>query len=164
MPDTGRVVIRSSWPASLAFMAPAAVVLLAYQVFARSAGGVGTILVVLVTMLLTLRLVTYVELTAQGLDIHTFGMRRIPWQQIGSVELVSRQGGHQLRIYDLAEKRTRFLPAPRGAFGVGKKEAAEARDLIERSWLAHRGSPPPVAAPPLPPAEPIDPYRPPREG
>jgi hypothetical protein len=167
MSDSERVVIRSSWLGIFAILAPAVLLLLTVQIVLGSPVGAVTVLAVLVSMAVSLRLLSYVELTAQGMGIHTFGTRLVPWQHIGSVEQVNRQGGNQLRIYNLAENRSRFLPAPRGAFGVGKAETAAARDLIEEWLLVYRGSPPPSApraTPPYPTSgEAIDPYRPPAD-
>jgi hypothetical protein len=54
-----------------------------------------------------------------------------------------------LRTYNRALNTGRRLPAPRGAYGIGKAETAAARELIETWWLAHGGTPPQAAPPAL---------------
>jgi hypothetical protein len=111
--------------------------------------------------------VQHIELTANGLEIHWFRKKIVPWQHIRSVELINRLGGGQLSVFDLAENLSRYLPAPRVAFGVGTNEMAQARDRIEQWLLAYSGRPLPAAVPPtLPPVVPSgpdDPYRSPPE-
>jgi hypothetical protein len=166
MPSDQRVVLRSSWPATFANSSPIILVFLAFQIADRSVGEAIVMIIVVVAVTATLRDLLYIELTPQGLDIHRFGLRRVPWQDISSVELVNRFGGHNLRIHDVARQRGRYLPSPRGSFGVGKKEAAEARDLIEQWRQAYSNQPLPIAYPTLPPATPggpDDPWRSPLE-
>jgi hypothetical protein len=156
------------WLATAANIAPVAVVLLAFQIWDRSLGGAVTVLLVLVSMTSLLRYFLYVELTADGLDIHCFRSTHVPWQHIGSVDQVDGFGTAELKIYDRGANIGRRLPAPRATFGVGKGETAQARDLIERWWLAYIGTPLPAAtrgaSPYPPPGEALDPYRPPVEG
>jgi hypothetical protein len=162
-----RIVLRSSWPATLANSAPVLVVIVVFQITQPSIGGTVMVLVAVSAVLALVRHLQFVELTREGLDIHLIGTSRVPWHDIGSVEFVNRFGGHQLRIHDLAKQRGRYLPAPRGAFGVGKQETARARDLIEQWWQAYSNRPVPLAAkptlPPMVPGGPDDPYRPPPE-
>jgi hypothetical protein len=168
MPPDERVVIRSSWLAVVALLAPAGVVLLVIQISWRSFGSVIPIILFLATMTASLRFLHYIELTPHGIGIHTFGVRRVPWANIGAVEQVRKYGSYELTIYDRVENRSRRLSAPRGVFGVGRGEQEQARELIEQWWIAHRGSPAPV--PPVRAAQhetsgpPLDPYRPPPEG
>jgi hypothetical protein len=140
MSDSERVVIRSSWLAVLANVAPIAAILVASQFWVRSLGGAVAGLVVLTTLTVVFRSLNYVELTPEGLGIHWFRMERMPWQRIGSVDRVGSLGTYELKIFDLALHISRRLPAPRGAFGVGRKETAEARNLVEAWWLAHGGT------------------------
>jgi hypothetical protein len=167
MSSDERIVLRSSWPATLANGSPILVVLVGFQIIQQSIGGTVTVLVVVSATLALVRQLQSVELTREGLDIHLIGTRRVAWQDISSVEFVNRFGGHQLRIHDVARKRGRYLPAPRGAFGVGKQETAQARDLIEQWWQAYGNRPVPLVAkptlPPVVPGGPDDPYRPPPE-
>ena len=167
MPHDAQVVLRSSWPATLANSSLALVVVVVYQITQQSIGGTVTVLVAITAAIAAVRQLQYVELTQEGLDIHTIGTRRVPWQDISSVELVNRLGGHQLRIHHVARKRGRYLPAPRGAFGVGKDETAQARDLIEHWSQAYGNRPVHVVAkptlPPVVPGGPDDPYRTPPE-
>jgi hypothetical protein len=167
MSSEQRVVLRSSWPATLANSSPVLVVLIVFQITQQSIGGTVTVLVAISAAIAVVRQLQYIELTQEGLDIHLIGTRRVPWHDISSVELVNRLGGHQLRIHDVAKKRGRYLPAPRGAFGVGKQETARARDLIEQWCQAWSNRPLPTAVrpalPPVVPGGPDDPYRPPPE-
>jgi hypothetical protein len=168
MSNGQRVIIRSSWLATFANMSPIAIVLFGFQIWDRSVGGAVTVLIVLAGMTSLLRYVHYVELTTNGLDIHWLRSRHVPWQHIGSVDQVGGLGTAELKIYDRDANIGRRLPAPRATFGVGKGDTAQARDLIERSWLAYIGSPMPAAtraAPPYPASdEVLDPYRPPAGG
>jgi hypothetical protein len=163
-----RVVIRSSWFAAFANWLPVGVVLLGLQVWERSVEGV--VIVLLVSLVITgyARHINYVELTAEGLGIHWIRMSRVAWHHVGSVDRVGSLGSYELKIFDRALNIRRRLPAPRGAFGIGKAECAQARELIETWWVAHRGSPPPVPARPTWPGEPsgprTDPWAPPPEG
>jgi hypothetical protein len=142
-------------------------VLVVFETAQQSIGGTVTALVAASAVVALVRQLQSVELTREGLDIHLLGTRRVAWQDIGSVEFVNRFGGHQLRIHDLAKNRGRYLPAPRGAFGVGKQETLQARDLIEQWWQAYGNRPVPLVAeptlPPVVPGGPDDPYRPPAE-
>jgi hypothetical protein len=141
---------------------------LVIQISWRSFSSAIPIVVFLATMTASLRFLHYIELTPHGIAIHTFGVRRVPWANIGAVEQVRKYGSYELTIYDRVENRSRRLSAPRGVFGVGRGEQEQARELIEQWWIAHRGSPPPV--PPVRAAQhetsgpPLDPYRPPPEG
>ena len=137
------------------------------QVWNRFSVGGLSALIAMATLAVMLRYLPYVELTAQGVDIHYLGTTHVPWQSIGSVARVRKYGGYQLNIYDHVQKRNRRLLAPCAAFGVGRREQEEARELIEHWRLAYRGSRPPMAArrssgvgsDPT-----VDPYRPPPEG
>jgi hypothetical protein len=141
------VVLRSSWPAVASISAPILVVFLVLQ-SERSVGGVVVVFISVAAVAATAHQLQYVALTPQGLEIHQFALRHVPWQVVGSVELVHRVGGVNLRLYTFAKRRGRYLPAPRGAFGVGRKEAAETCTAIETWWLANRGSTPPVGSRP----------------
>jgi hypothetical protein len=167
MSSDQRVVLRSSWPAAFSIIAPILVVFLAIQIMDRSAGGAIAVLIAIGAVVAGARQLQYVELTPQGLEIHLFGMRRVAWQDIGAVEFVDRLGGHQIRIHNIAKNRGRYLPAPRGSFGVGKKETAAARDLIEQWWQAYSNRPLPTVpvptSPPAAPGGPNDPWRSPAE-
>jgi hypothetical protein len=167
MSSDQRIVLRSSWPATIANSSPILVVLLTFQIIQQSVGGMVAVLVAVSAVLVIARPLQYIELTREGLDIHLLGTRRVAWRDISSVEFVNRFGGHQLRIHDLAKNRGRYLPAPRGAFGVGKQETAQARDVIEQWWQAYGNRPLPIVPqstlPPVVPGGPDDPYRPPPE-
>lgn len=168
MPNDQRVVIRSSWlSVFVSSTSPVFVVFLSIEIGQRSLGGAIAVVVVVLAMTAALRFMQYVELTAQGLEIHTLGMTRVRWQQIGSVEQVSRLGSSELTIFDRVKNSRRRLPAPRAAFGVGKDEQARARDLIEQWWLVYGGTPMTPAARvawPRDASGPDDPWAPPREG
>lgn len=88
-------------------------------------------------MTVVFRLINYVELTPDGLGIHWFRMQRVPWPRIGSVDRDGSLGSDELKIFELSLSISRRLPAPRGAYGVGKKETAEARDLVVPLVLLH---------------------------
>jgi hypothetical protein len=167
MSSDQRVVLRSSWPSAVAPIAPLLLIFLAIQIMDRSFAGAIAVVIAIGAVVAGARQLQYLALTPEGLEIHWFGMRRVAWQDIGSVEFVDRLGGQQLRIYNIAKKRGRYLPAPRGAFGVGKKETAAARDLIEQWWQAYSGRPLPMApeptSPPAAPGGPDDPWRSPPE-
>jgi hypothetical protein len=168
MSERERVVIRSSWLATLLNFAPVALALLVVEIWQRSLGGTVFMLVITVVITGSFRYLNYVELTSEALGIHWFRMERLPWQRIGSVDRVSGLGSHELKIFDLAFNTGRRLPAPRGAFGAGRKETTEARDLIETWWLAHGGTlhqtPARSAAPGDGSGRPADPWAPPPSG
>jgi hypothetical protein len=82
-------------------------------------------------------------------------------RQLQYVELTPQ--GLEIHVFGM-----RPLPArARGSFGVGKKETAEARDLIEAWWQAYSNRPLPIVArqtsPPAAPGGPDDPWRSPPE-
>jgi hypothetical protein len=95
MSSAERIVLRSSWPATLANSSPIYVVLLVFEIAQQSIGGTVTALVAATAVLALVRQLQSVELTPEGLDIHLLGTRRVAWQDIGSVEFVNRFGGHQ---------------------------------------------------------------------
>ena len=167
MASDQRVVLRSSWPATFANISPILVALVAVQIADRSVGQAIVVIVAVASVAAVFRDLLYIELTPQGLDIHRFGLRRVPWQDISSVELVNRFGGHNLRIHEVARQRGRYLPAPRGSFGVGKQETAQASDLIEQWRQAYSNRPLPIVphptSPPAIPGGPDDPWRSPEE-
>src|SRR5471032_1920167 len=98
-----RLVIRSSWLATFALLAPAGVVLLVIQISWRSFSSAIPIVVFLATMTASLRFLHYIELTPHGIAIHAFGVRRVPWANIGAVEQVRKYGSYELTIYDRVE-------------------------------------------------------------
>jgi len=163
MSSDQRVVLRSSWPATFANSSPILVVLLAVQIADRSVGPAIVVIIAVAAVTAVFRHLLSIELTPQGLDIHRFGLRRVPWQDISSVELVNRFGGHNLRIHEVARQRGRYLPAPRGSFGIGKQETAQARDLIEQWRQAYSNRPQPIVphptSPPATAGGPNDPWR-----
>jgi hypothetical protein len=165
MADAGRVVIRSSWLATVLNFSPVAVAFLGIQIWQRSLDGAAVWLVVIIVATVVMHHVNYTELTAAGVGIHWFRTILVPWPYIGSVELVSSWGGHELKVHDAHTGHR--LPAPRGAFGVGRRDAAKARDLIEHWWMANRGLPVPTPIRHNPPLDasgrPIDPWVPPPE-
>lgn len=167
MSSDQRVVLRSSWPATFANSAPIFVILVAVQIADRSVGQAIVVIIAVAAVTAVFRDLLYIELTPQGLDIHRFGLRRVPWQDISSVELVNRFGGHNVRIHEVARQRGRYLPAPRGSFGIGKQEAAQARDLIEQWRQAYSDRPLPIVPHPTSPAAtpggPDDPWRSPKK-
>ena len=162
MVDIERVVIRSSWLAAFSNVAPIIVVFVLAQIWETSLAGLFLGLLVIVVITVVVRYSHEVELTPSGLNIRWFRTTRVPWQHIGSVEMASGLGSHAVQILDSAQNRSHQLPAPRGAFGVGKKDAAKARDLIEDWWLTYRGMRAPTHIQLDPPRDssgrPIDPW------
>lgn len=133
------VVIRSSWAAAAANVTPVAVVLLGYQIWQGSLTGTVIVAVVMALLTALMRYLEKVELTAEGLNISRFRTQHVAWHNLGELGQVGALGAHELRIFDVARNTSRRLPAPRGVFGVGREEVAQAEALIGQWWAAHGG-------------------------
>jgi hypothetical protein len=91
---------------------------------------------------------TRVVLTADGVELWRNGRTAVPWSYVGGVVVVDL--AYSLRSVGvlLPHRSVRPLPAPRSLLGVGGRDVANARELIERHSVRHRAeltSAPPTA-------------------
>jgi hypothetical protein len=79
-----------------------------------------------------------VVLTADGVEMWRNGRTTVPWSYVGGVLFVDLPYSCRSVAVLLPDRSARPLPAPRSVLGLGARDVAQARDLIEQHWLRHR--------------------------
>ncbi len=139
MPTDDRVVLRSSWRIELLGLAPAVVAIGAVSAWGGEVASVVVVAVVFVLMAVLFHYLIHVVLTPRGIELWRYGRTVVPWSQVEAIFI----HGSWFTVYRVAllrrDRSARSLPAPRAAFGVGRRELEEARELVEQWWLRYRG-------------------------
>jgi hypothetical protein len=144
MPDGERVVLRTPWRVALVNAAPVFVLLMISLIPDPSLWGFIMFTAGFFAVALAYRHLYRAVLTPEGVELRWFGSRLVPWNHIGEVGRLSFLGNASVTVRDLTENRTRYLPSPQSVFGLGSRDVAAARALVEQWWIANRGPAPAV--------------------